>query len=280
MYGKAFESMYTGSMFGSPTIDFSLMGYVIACQRPRKADGECFVELNPALIAAMFSTTEQEVMESIGRLCSPDPRSRTPREEGRRLVPQTEDGKPAVGPTTYWVVNGKKYRELISEDERREYLRVAKQRERARKRNQDVDVNTSRDKSTKSTQAEAEVEEEKKEPPTPLSGDGTPAYGIHELAADFRRLTGNTSLARSGDYTSKQTQGLLALLSWARTEHPDRVGKALSERLRWGAADSWLKSQPPHVWAERIGALKPPAGEDPSGLTFDERLARQRKVMA
>lgn len=276
MFGKAFESMYTGSMFGSPALDFSVMGYVIACQRPRKGDGECFVELNPLLLAAMFSTSEQDVIACIERLCSPDARSRSPAEEGRRLIAQTNDQKPAPGPTTYWVVNGKRYREMASEEERREYLRLAKQRERAAKKKTSTPVNKRRRRSTKSTQAEAEIRSRDQStdptPPTPLPGvDGLSDYGPIDLAQDFRELTGSTSLRADGQYSTKQRDALFAILEWARCEHPGQVREAIRQRLRWGSADTFLRRSPIHVWAERIGAIGPPeAAKGPAAVSTDD----------
>ena len=62
MFGKHFASMYSGSMFGKPAIVFAVWGYVIANMRPSRKDGQCYVELNPALLAATFATTTEDVL--------------------------------------------------------------------------------------------------------------------------------------------------------------------------------------------------------------------------
>ena len=121
--------MYTGSMFGKSALVYAVWGYVLANQRPdKRAGGLFFVELNPLLLGPMFATTPEAVLSALSTLCAPDPVSRTPDEDGRRLVPVHSI---VCGPAVYRVVNGKKYAELRDEDDRREYLRLAKQKQRA-----------------------------------------------------------------------------------------------------------------------------------------------------
>ena len=120
MYGKHFGSMYTGSMVGSGAVVFAVMGYVIANQRPHKDEFQ--VELNPTLLAFILGEPEDDVMVAIERLCSPDSKSRTKTEEGRRLV--------KVGEFDYRVVNGVKYAKIRCEEERREANRARQERHR------------------------------------------------------------------------------------------------------------------------------------------------------
>ncbi len=115
MYGKHFASMYEGSMVGSGTHVFALMGYVIANYRPDPEVGGQ-VRLNPTLLATIFGETEKRIQEAIDFLCAPDIHSTTPVEEGRRLV--------KIGQFDYRVVNAKKYLEIKNEEERREANRV------------------------------------------------------------------------------------------------------------------------------------------------------------
>lgn len=125
MYGKHFESMYTGSMVGSGAMAFALMGYVIANLRPDATVG-AQVELNPRLLALILGESQASVQKAIEFLCAPDPASRSKDEGGRRLV--------RLGEYAYRVVNGAKYHAMRTEAERRDYNRVAKQRERMKKR--------------------------------------------------------------------------------------------------------------------------------------------------
>jgi hypothetical protein len=125
MYGKHFASMYTGSMVGMGAIAFAVMGYVIANAKPDKAVG-MQVELNPILLAAMLGEDVDDVTKAIELLCSPDPRSRSKAEEGRRLV--------KIGEYDYRLVNGPKYQAIRDEEARREQNRTAQERFRRKKR--------------------------------------------------------------------------------------------------------------------------------------------------
>jgi len=155
MFGKHFASMYAGSMFGKPALVFAVWGYVIATMRPSRKDKECYVELNPTLLAATFASTPEDVMDAITVLLSPDPGSRSKADEGRRLSAVSEDFH--TGPMQFKVVNGAKYRALRDEEERRVYLREAKRKERE----STVSTNVNHDQPP-SSQVEVEVEVEAK----------------------------------------------------------------------------------------------------------------------
>lgn len=123
MYGKHFSSMYEGSMIGAGAVVFAVMGYVIANGQPDRAVGTQ-VELNPKLLAFIFGEPEKDVESAIDYLCSPDPKSRTDTNDGRRLV--------RLGQFAYQVVNGAKYRAIRDEERRRETDRESKRRQRAK----------------------------------------------------------------------------------------------------------------------------------------------------
>lgn len=125
MYGKHFASMYEGSMIGAGSHVFALMGYVIGNMRPDKVVG-AQVTLNPVLLATIFGETVERVEEAIKYLCSPDAKSTSPEEEGRRLV--------RVGQFAYRVVNGAKYAAIKNEEERREANRIRQERFREKKK--------------------------------------------------------------------------------------------------------------------------------------------------
>lgn len=115
-YGKHFESMYTGTMFGSGADVFAVWGYAIShCRR-----GE--VELNPKMLAATIGMSVQEAEDAIAFLCEPDPNSRSQIDEGRRLV--------KTGSFTYRVPTFEKYNSTHSEDEVRAFERERKQKYR------------------------------------------------------------------------------------------------------------------------------------------------------
>lgn len=113
--------MYQGSMVGSGSHVFALMGYVIANMRPDKVVG-AQVRLNATLLAAIIGEDEKRIQEAIDFLCAPDKNSTTPDKDGRRLI--------KIGTFDYQVVNGAKYQAIKDEDERREKNRLRQQKHR------------------------------------------------------------------------------------------------------------------------------------------------------
>lgn len=120
MYGKIFASTFSGSMFGKGPEVFAVWSYVIA----NAVDSR--VELNPRMLAAIIGTTPAKIEEAIEFLCHPDPESRNPDHEGRRLV---RDGQ-----YQFLVVSHRIYRGMKDEDERRAYNARRQRESRDRKR--------------------------------------------------------------------------------------------------------------------------------------------------
>lgn len=117
-YGKHFESMYTGSMYGAGPMVFAVWGWVVAHVR----DG--YVEINPQKLAdTIGKCTPHDVSEVVAYLCREDPDSRTPDEDGRRLIRE--------GQFRYRVVTHRKYKELLAKEAWREVERERKRKERA-----------------------------------------------------------------------------------------------------------------------------------------------------
>ncbi|MFZ5540878.1 MAG: hypothetical protein ACOY5V_14195 [Pseudomonadota bacterium] len=152
MYGKIFERVFTGSMYGSGPVVFAVWAYVIAHAEPPGV-----VELNPKYLAGCIGTSREEIQRAIEFLCQPDPESQNKDEDGRRLV--------AMEGMLYRVTSFQKYREMRSASERREYHRDYWHRRKAQQ-----SLNSTQQPqqhSTNSTKAEAEAEAEAKNPPTP-----------------------------------------------------------------------------------------------------------------
>ena len=120
MYGKHFESMYEGSMYGAGLAVFAVWGYVISHTRDSR------VELNPKKLADTLGGNVHEVVEAITKLQQPDPESRHKSHEGRRLLKE--------GEFQYFVPSWEDYQQIRNEMERREYNRVKQREYRQRKR--------------------------------------------------------------------------------------------------------------------------------------------------
>lgn len=82
------------------------------------------VELHPTLLAAILGDPIDTVEAAILRLCAPDPKSRNPAEDGRRLL--------HLEAHMYRVVSWDVYVGIRKKEDRREYLTVKKRESRER----------------------------------------------------------------------------------------------------------------------------------------------------
>lgn len=128
MYGKLWESMYTGSMRGAGLGPFALMPYVVSNMKPVPVGEtiEMRLEINPELLAFVLGTKVGVIEKAIEWACAPDPKSRTKLEGGRRLV--------KIGEFEYRVVNGWAYTQKKAIERRREQLRKAQAKHRSKKK--------------------------------------------------------------------------------------------------------------------------------------------------
>lgn len=123
-YGRIWESMYKGSMMGAGLEVFAVWPYVIANMRGHVEHG-ALVELNPQLLAFMIGCEARDVEKAIGKLCAEDENSRTPVEDGKRLV--------RLGQFLYRVVNGGRYLAIRKAEADRVKNREAVKRHRQKK---------------------------------------------------------------------------------------------------------------------------------------------------
>lgn len=257
MFGKAFAQMYTGSMFGKPAAVFAVWTYIIAHMRPLRKNGECHCEVNPALLAATFSAKPEDIEAALLDLESPDPASRSKRDEGRRIV--LLDDERRSGPRQYRVVNGAVYRAIRDDEQRREQNRNAKRAERQRKRVSNVS-NVSHGQPM-SAQAEVEVEEEaKKKTRVRNSRESAPRKRVATaLPQDFRPDATAEKLAQElGLDLQQQLDRFRA--------HYSANGKRFSD---WQAAfQSWLHKAPDF---ERTPRAK---GTDSRSRDIERRLEK------
>jgi len=121
MYGKSYESMYSGSLIGAGMNVFAVWNYIITMAR-----GGC-IEVNPKLLAFTLGGTEEDVDSALKFLQRADPISRSKAEDGRRIIKE--------GQFQYKVVNWELYQKIKSEEDRREYNRRKQAEYRAKKSN-------------------------------------------------------------------------------------------------------------------------------------------------
>lgn len=122
MYVKMFPQMLDSSVARDPDLRHIWMDLLLL------ADQDGVIDMPIDAIAQRTRVPEDRIREAIDRLCAPDPDSRTPDYEGRRLLPL--EGRP----WGWRAVNYGVYRELRSESDRRERQRAASERYRGRKR--------------------------------------------------------------------------------------------------------------------------------------------------
>ena len=127
MYGKIFASTYTGFMMAAGENVFSVWGYVVA-----NADAKGYVELNPRHLASLIGSTPERMQAAIEKLCQPDPDSRSPENEGKRL---TRDGQ-----FLYHITNYAKYRAIFNAEERKAKDRTRKADKREAERDDKRDA--------------------------------------------------------------------------------------------------------------------------------------------
>lgn len=114
MYAKVFQQIYDGSL----CTDGSWQALVTFQQMLVLADEHGVVDMTAEAISRRTTIPIDIIKQGLSELVKPDPRSRTPDEDGRRLLP--------LSPSRDWgwvVVNYRKYRQIQREVDRREYHR-------------------------------------------------------------------------------------------------------------------------------------------------------------
>lgn len=116
VYTKLYRSIFDGSLYGQ----FEPLTTFMAMLALANQHGE--VDASPERIAGSLGCKLEFVLRGVESLEAPDKRSRTPDEDGRRIIRLlNEDGQPrAFG---WRIVNYAKYRAIRSEEERRAYKR-------------------------------------------------------------------------------------------------------------------------------------------------------------
>lgn len=123
MYGKVFESMYDGTLAS----EGPWQALVTFQQLIVLADQDGVVDMTANAISRRTSIPLEIIKEGLEVLARPDPDSRTPDEDGRRIV-CLEDHRD----WGWQIVNHAKYQQMRNAAERREYLRLAQANRRAK----------------------------------------------------------------------------------------------------------------------------------------------------
>lgn len=119
MYGKIFGTIYNGTLYGHWEAIVTFQQFIVL------ADADGIVDMTPQAICAATSIPREIIEKGISKLSEPDPYSRTPGEDGRRIVCIDEHR-----PWGWQIVNYLKYRDLKDSDDVREQNRIRAQRYR------------------------------------------------------------------------------------------------------------------------------------------------------
>lgn len=168
MYGKVFSQMYDGTL-GTKGPWQALVAFQ---QLIILADKEGVVDMTPDALARRTTIPLAIIELGIATLELPDPDSRSPDEEGRRIVRLSDDRS-----WGWRIVNYEHYRKLRSEEERREYHKLYARKRRASTKRQQVNT-----ESTESTKAVSSMQEAKGGGKRPPKGTGALVTQIRNLA--------------------------------------------------------------------------------------------------
>lgn len=127
MYGKIFDSIYDGTLYGNWEAIATLQQFIVL------ATPEGIVDMTPQAIAARTSFPLDLIQRGIEFLSKPDPYTRTPGEEGKRIVLLDEHR-----PWGWRLVNHGKYARLRNIEQKRQADRDRISEKR--KQNKDVAI--------------------------------------------------------------------------------------------------------------------------------------------
>lgn len=133
MYVKIFSQIYDSSIAEDYLVRLVFEDLLILADR----DGH--VDMTVAAIARRTNVPLRVVNRAIEKLSSPDPDSRTPDEEGRRIV--------LLDPHRSWgwrIVNYANYRNIRNDEDRREYNREKQREFRSRRARSDASLTVKR----------------------------------------------------------------------------------------------------------------------------------------
>lgn len=205
MFGKAFSSMYEGSMVGSGLAVYAIWGYCIA-----KANRDTHtVMLNPILLSSIFGkpeerdTVKNEIIDAINYLCQKDDNSKNTAYEGRRLVHQSG--------FEYLVVSHDVYRSIKNLDDIRDYEKQRKQIQRNKNNYSSSDL----------SQNVPGMSRTNSNVPDKSEMSGTPVYVYNtssSTSTDLNTIPDNTSIL---DFNSRLPDNASTKIQCVSHEKPD-----------------------------------------------------------
>lgn len=236
MYGKIFRQMYRGTL---ATVG-PWQALVTFQQMIVLADSEGVVDMTPEAISRETTIPLDIIRLGIAALELPDPDSRSPGEDGQRVVRLSDERS-----WGWRIVNYEHYRKLRNEEERRDYHRRY-WREKRSKGKPSTDSTSPQHTQPNSTKGEAvsskQKEEGKKsrERATRLPDDFS-LTDAHRKAAEAEGLNPERTFAKFRDYWRAASGRSASKLDWDATwrnwcrNENDRGPSSKSRKTRYAA---------------------------------------------
>ena len=262
MYAKLFTSIYQGTLRGDSH------GLLVFTNLLAHAERDGTVDLHPRAIAEEIGLTLDQVKATLLVLEAPDPESRSPELDGRRIVRMDEHR--AWG---WHIVNHAKYNAIRNADDRREQNRLAQERWRAK---QDHDKQ-SKPRKPESAHIDVDVDvdveantEEPKTKTTTARKRAAPAVlvSLSDLVAD-----GVDEQHATDWLVARKAKGLpLTPTAWAGVK-----AEAIKARVTPGEA---IKAAAGNGWAGfKASWLHEPARNGPAPSAHERKAAEAAKWM-
>ena len=145
MYGKIFESIYDGSLYGHWEAIVTMQQLIVL------ADADGVIDMTPPAIAGKTSIPLEILEKGLKILSEPDPYSRSPEANGVRI--QLLDDQRLWG---WFLVNHEKYKNLRTAEDRRRYMR-----EYMRERRENESVNSGKQSLTELANKDKDKDKDK-----------------------------------------------------------------------------------------------------------------------
>jgi len=148
MYGKIFDSIFDSTLIEDRDATYVFMCMIVL------ADRDGIVDMTRPALSRRINMPKEELDAAITKLEAADPGSRHKDYDGSRIIPLA----PGDRDWGWQIVNHNIYRNIASDEDRREQNRVAQQRFRDKNKAPSASVSTRQPRSDQSAQAEAEAE--------------------------------------------------------------------------------------------------------------------------
>ena len=269
MYGKIFGSLFDGSMRGQTNLILVFCNMLCRCSLDGTDDR------HPRVIADEIGLPLETVREVLLTLGSPDPESRTPDKDGRRI--ELLDSHRNWG---WKIINHAKYQSMRNEIDRREQNKRASAKHRHKNADASAGVSTVSHRQPPSAPVDVDVSEDVT---TTCAGSCDPACnGETETETEAEKKT-ETDFERFWSEYPRKTGKKAAAKAWRNAKDKPGLGKIIASVHRSISSEQWLKDRGqfiPHPATWLIQGrwddvhLAPAPVKPAPAATYEEAVAR------